>query len=211
MEAIPVFIKRHGMFYEISLPQGLAFGSRGGPAWLTSLQASPAGPERREQRWSAPRRRWDIGLVNRNRVESEALLAFFYCIAQGKAHGWRFRDFEPGEDTGRREPLGVGTGASAVYQLVKRSTSGAMTYDRVITKPIAGTLQVFANTTETAAFTVDTTTGKVTLTAEDGAVLTASYRFEVPCRFDTDDVRMSRVDIDMYSWEAVPIVELRTP
>ena len=198
------------MFLESpSLTQLLAFGSSGGPGWLTSLAPGPSGYERVEQRWTQQRGRWDVGHVDRTGAESEALLAFFYCVAKGKANGWRFRDFEPGESTGLDEPLGTGTGAPQVLQLVKRYTSGAETYDRMITKPVLGTVRIKSNGTPTTAFTVDTTTGLVSITATAAAVLTATFTYDVPCRFDTDVVQMARVDVDRYSWGSIPIVELR--
>lgn len=198
------------MFHERPVfTQQLAFGSAGGPGWLTSLAPGPAGWERVEQRWTHPRGRWDVGHMDRTEAESAALLAFFYCIAKGRANGWRFRDFALGESTGLNEPLGTGTGSPQVLQLVKRYTSGAETYDRVIRKPVLGSVRIKANGTPTTAFTVDTTTGLVTITATAAAVLTATYTFDVPCRFDTDQVQMARVDLDRYSWGSIPILELR--
>jgi uncharacterized protein (TIGR02217 family) len=60
----------------------------------------------------------------------------------------------------------------------------------------------------TDAFTVDYTTGLVTLAAASGAVLTADLLFEVPVRFAQDAIDVRRVASDAYSLESIKLVEL---
>ena len=198
------------MFIESpSFPDTLAYGGVGGPRWLTLVTSSPTGTERRQPRWTLSRGHWAVTVMHRTSAETLTLLAFFYAIAQGRAHGFRLRDFEGGEDTGTDEPLGTGTGSSATYQLVKRYTLGAQTYSRPITKPISGSLVVKVNGTPTTSFTVNTATGIVTMTATNGATLTASFLFEVPVRFAQDACRIRFVAPNAYTWDAVEMVEIR--
>ncbi len=197
------------MFIESpSFPQLLAYGATGGPRYHTTVTVSQSGSEQRNQAWARPRGVWEVGLVHRSRVETEALLAFFRGVAHGQLHGFRFRDFLPGEETGTAEPLGVGTGSATTYQLVKRYTAGSLTDDRRITKPIAGSVVVFVNGTPTDTFTVDVTTGRLTMTATLGAVLTASFRFEVPVRFANDHIEVRRVAPEVYSIESLQLIEI---
>ncbi len=69
----------------------------------------------------------------------------------------------------------------------------------------------FINGTPTGAFTVSEATGIVTFAAPPaaGAVLTASFEFDVPVRFDID-----RLDIELSSFDAadapsIPLIEVR--
>ena len=65
----------------------------------------------------------------------------------------------------------------------------------------------------TSDFTVDTTTGIVTLggalTATSGRLITGYCEFDTPCRFDTDDMKISVLTTENYAWSSIPIVEIR--
>jgi uncharacterized protein (TIGR02217 family) len=169
---------------------------------------NPGGFESRNQKWSNQRASYEVGQVNRSAEETEILVAFFSAVAKGRTNGFRFRDIADFETTGENEPLGVGTGAEATYQLMRRYSLAGQVYDRVITKPVEGTVLVYVDTVLTAA-TVDHTRGLVTMTAPAGAVLGASFAFDVPCRFDTDQLRLERVSHNSYSWPSIILRETR--
>jgi len=91
----------------------------------------------------------------------------------------------------------VGDGATTAFQLVKTYGAGHAPYARPIVKPVGGTVRVAVNGVEQASgtgFACDPATGLVTLPAAPpiGAVVTADFAFDVPVRFDTDDL-----DIDL--------------
>lgn len=76
-------------------------------------------------------------------------------------------------------------------QLTKVYASGAYSWTRTITKPVAGTVKVAkAGVLQTSGFSVDTTTGIVTFTnaPASGVAVTAGFEFDVPVRFDTDEL-----------------------
>ena len=77
-----------------------------------------------------------------------------------------------------------------------------------------GTVAVFKDGLPAAGWTVDTTTGFVTLspadTASTGHAITASCQFDVPVRFDIDDMKTTINDYNNYSWSSVPLLELRS-
>jgi uncharacterized protein (TIGR02217 family) len=58
---------------------------------------------------------------------------------------------------------------------------------------------------------VDYATGIATFGTAPGAgkVLTGSFEFDVPCRFDTDQPAFSHEDFALHSAGTVPIVELK--
>jgi len=190
-----------------AFPQLLAYGASGGPAFSTVVSAGVAPVEARAASWPQERGVWEVGLVNRSGAETAALLAFFRCVAKGRVHGFRFRDFGAGESTGVHEPLGVGDGVTRGFQLVKRYQQGAVVSDRPIYKPVEGTVRVWVDGVLATALLVDATTGLVTFLVPptSGAVLTASFTFDVPVRLDTDALRVRRVAPDAYSWESVTL------
>jgi uncharacterized protein (TIGR02217 family) len=196
-------------FLEMAIfPETIAFGAIGGPEYATSVVSGDGGDEYRQATWTYPRHRYQLSLATRNATDTATLFAFFHAVAKGRANGFRFPDFGAGESLGYLEPIGTGTGSSASYQLIKRYTSGAITMDRPITKPISGSVRVFVAGVETTSFTVDTATGLVTINATNGAAITASFRFHVPVRFTSDRCAIRRID-GGYLWEGIELVEVR--
>ncbi|MDP1737095.1 MAG: DUF2460 domain-containing protein [Caulobacter sp.] len=200
-------------FHEVRLPARLAFGSTGGVERRTEVVTLASGFERRSTPWAHGRRRYLIGAGVRSLDDAAALVAFFEG-RRGRLHGFRFRDFTDfrsclpsGAVSPTDQPLGTGDGETAVFALAKRYDDVA----RPIAKPVAGTVRAAVDGVETAAFTIDTTTGLVTFAAAPGAgaVLTAGFEFDTPVRFDAD-----RIDVTLESFEAgrvvaVPLIELR--
>ena len=86
-------------------------------------------------------------------------------------------------------------------------------YSRTIAKPVGGTVRVALNGVEQAvgsAFNCDPATGIVTFAAAppSGVIITAGFAFDVPVRFDTDEL-----DIDLSTFDAggipqIPLIEI---
>jgi uncharacterized protein (TIGR02217 family) len=193
-------------------PDEIAYGARGGPQYSTSVIGLLQGDEQRNQNWAYPLARYEVGLVNRGRILTEQLLSFFRTIAQGRTNTFRFRDPLPGEAEGVNEVLGVGDGAKTTFRLVKCYHSGGLVSPRRITKPVAGSVQVSVNEVPVppGSLSVNTTQGLVTIPAPGaGSVVRASFQFDVPVRFDTDTLRLQRLDPVVWSWESITLMEER--
>lgn len=198
-------------FVELAtFPETIAYGAVGGPEYSTGIVERYSGDEQRNQHWYAPRHRYELGLAVRNDTDTRALFTFFNGVARGRVNGFRFPDFNAGESEGYLEPLGVGTGDFTAYQLVKRYTSGNETYDRLIIKPRPGSVLIYADGVLLSSddASVNTTTGVVTANADADAVLTATFRFDVPVRFVTDRLPMRRID-GGYQWDSIELIETR--
>ena len=206
-------------FTETRLPARLAFGSTGGVERRTDVVQLASGFEQRSTPWADGRRRYLVGGGVRAIAEAQALVAFFEA-QRGRLYGFRFQDFtdfssaSPGAAiTALDQPIGTGDGAAIVFQLSKTYGAGAGAYVRPIKKPVAGAVQVAiaGAPLEPSAFSVDVTTGLVTLTIAPaaGQAVTAGFQFDVPVRFDAD-----RIDLTLESFEAarlvaVPLIEIR--
>jgi uncharacterized protein (TIGR02217 family) len=109
--------------------------------------------------------------------------------------------------------LGTGNGTAKTFALIKRYGTGSLTYDRAITKPVAGTVRVAVAGVELAAtaFSVNALTGLVTLTTAPatGAVITAGYSFHTPVRFDTDRLDVSLEGFEAGRLVAAPLIEVQ--
>ena len=206
-------------FVELRLPARLAFGSTGGVERRTEVVALASGYERRATPWADGRRRYLVGQSIRTLADAAELLAFFEA-RRGRLVGFRFADFAdaasapPGAvTTPLDQPLGAGDGARRSFQLAKSYGDGADAYLRPITKPVAASVRVGVAGVELGpgAFSVDVTTGLVTLAAAPGAgaAVTAGFRFDTPVRFDTDRLDVTLEGFDAGRVVAVPLVEVR--
>jgi uncharacterized protein (TIGR02217 family) len=206
------------VFHEVLFPLDVALKGSGGPQRRTDIVALASGREERNQRWAQSRRRYDAGYGVRTLDALHAVLAFFE-ERRGRLYGFRWRDRgdsrsgvpsaipAPGD-----QPLGTGDGARRTFQLVKRYGAAFAPFDRVIAKPVAGSVRVAVAGIEKAAgadFTIDTTTGIVTFlpgkAPAAGVLVTAGFKFDVPVRFDTDELR---VDVEAFSAGAIPHIPL---
>jgi uncharacterized protein (TIGR02217 family) len=196
-------------------------GAVGGPRFSTTVTVLSGGAEQRNINWQHSRGEWDVSHGLKTEQQVDDLLAFFHARA-GKAFGFRFKDWSDYrlprwiDVPGDLAPIPVvftTDGTTRTFQIVKVYGDTAGFYVRPITKPVAGTVQVLHNGVQTFDFTVDFTTGIVTLgTAISGTTghqIALVCEFDVPCRFDTDDMKLTTTMVDNFSWSTIPVVETR--
>ncbi len=206
-------------FHEVRFPLDIGLGSRGGPTRRTDIVTLASGREHRNRRFAHSRRRYDAGLGVRDVDALHAVVTFFE-ERRGRLIGFRFRDRvdwrsrEPSQvPTPLDQRIGTGDGVRSTFALTKIYGAAHEPYLRPIAKPVGGTVRVALDGVEQAegaAFACDPTTGLVTFAAPPapGAAVTAGFDFDVPVRFDTDEL-----DIDLSAFEAgeipkIPLVEI---
>jgi len=206
-------------FVNMVFPEGISIGFTGGPEFSTTITPVDSGFEDTNQNWAEERGEWDGSFINRNGVFKDTYASFFR-IAAGKANTWLMKDhadFKSNPVSGRTT-LGSGDGATVAFQLIKTYTfagvAGNVTYDRTIKRPKNGTLSVWVNSilqTESVDYTVDYTTGIVTITVapSTGEVVEAVFEFYVHCRFDIDKLDITVELDDVYTSGNIPIVEVK--
>lgn len=178
-------------FIEQRLLECVAYGSRGGPTWLTRKVPLRSGIIRRNAMRSRPTYRFNALYRNRQDADHSALVNAFNA-AMGGLHGFRFKD--PTDYQGTDEVLSaVGTGAPQALQLRKLYEFGPQQVYRPIRKPVAGTVSLTANNVPISS-AVDTTTGIVTFTATAGHVVRATFEFDVPVMFEDDELSFTVED-----------------
>ncbi len=210
----------HMNFHEVRFPESLSFGSVGGPQRRTDVVTLANGYEERNTPWAHARRSYDAGLGMRSLDDIAALIAFFEA-RQGKLYGFRWKDWADfgsclpsGEVTFEDQVIGTGDGATVAFQLSKTYRSGAHSYIRPISKPVAATVKVGIEQEELLLdvdYTFDASTGLVTLAyaPEVGRQVVAGFEFDVPVRFDTDQIQTSVASFQAGEAPDVPVVEVR--
>ena len=197
-------------FDEIRLPTKIEFGAVGGPRFRTEVVVLGSGHEQRNAEWSATRARWDVAPGIQSDADLRAIIDFWYA-RQGRLRGFRFKDHTDFAVTGQVLIASVQGGETSV-QLVRTYASGGRTHTRTITKPVAGTVQLYLDGSPIASST-DTATGIVTFSALPGGspspVLSADFAYDVPVRFDTDGLEIRQVTHARDAVQSLPIVEIR--
>jgi uncharacterized protein (TIGR02217 family) len=204
-------------FHEVRFPDNISRGARGGPERRTQIVELASGAEERNASWANSRRRYDVAYGIRRADDLAAVVAFFEA-RNGRLHGFRFKDWAdfkscpPSQTPGpTNQAIGTGNGAATQFQLTKRYTSGAQSWSRTITKPVAGTVAL-NGTPLVSGWSVSTTTGVVNFTTAPatGIAITAGFEFDVPVRFDTDALDVT-LDLErLGSITSIPLVEIRT-
>lgn len=198
-------------FVEVQFPTDISLGASGGPEYSTDIITTFSGWEQRNVNWSQPRGRWNVATGIKTNAQMESFIDFFRA-RQGRAVGFRFKDWNDYAVTAGN--IGTGDGSTTAFQLRKQYTSGAVTVNRTINKPVSGSLTVYVDGVEqtlTTHYTVNTATGVVTFVTAPGSGLavTADFEFDVPVRFDTDFMDVAAMTNGIKSWSGIPVVELR--
>lgn len=207
-------------FHEVRFPANLSFGSVGGPERRTDVVTLANGFEERNTPWAHSRRRYDAGVGMRSLDDIETLIAFFEA-RQGQMYGFRWKDWSDFK-SGRASAdvafddqlIALGDAETRVFQLIKTYRSGAFSYARPISKPVAGTVRIgVAQDTqqEGVDYDVDLTTGLVTFRhpPDTGLEICAGFEFDVPVRFDTNGIQTSVGSFQAGEVPNVPVVEVR--
>jgi uncharacterized protein (TIGR02217 family) len=190
-------------FVEVQLPSDISYGATGGPMFLTDVVATVSGHEQRNSKWSQARARYNVASGVKTETQWQALIAFFRA-RRGKAVGFRFKDW--GDFKAVNQPL-LSLGGTQ-YQLVKQYVSGAVVSERIISKPVAGTVKLYRHSIlQASGWSIDTATGIITTSLT--GTLTVDFDFDVPVRFDTDELALSLDSFNAGSWNNIPLIEVR--
>jgi hypothetical protein len=210
-------------FHDIRFPIDISRGATGGGSYRTTVVETASGGEQRNVEWDYARYRWTINIESWNPDRLADLLDFFHA-RQGRAFGFRFQDpidFYAGmvwDHTGLNYSTPVliseGTGVQTVFKLVKRYVSGPTTILRRITRPVAATVKVYLDgVLQTTGYTLNASTGTITFSSAPGSGVDVQWagEFDVPARFDVDEMNFSLAALQNGTWQSVPIISLNEP
>jgi uncharacterized protein (TIGR02217 family) len=197
-------------FSENRFPEKISYGAVGGEMFSTDIDETYGGNEKRNINWDTPRRKWNVSHGVKTPAQLEELRAFFIA-RKGRAYGFRYKCWQ--DYTATSQEIGVGDDSETEFQLVKKYTSNSDVFTRTINKPVADSITIYIDDVEQeSGWSVDTTTGIITFDSAPAQdeVITADFEFDVPVRFDTDELNMSDDFPDGGgSWNSIPVIEIR--
>lgn len=172
-------------FIDDRLLECVAYGFSFGPEFSTTIESLRNGAESRNANWATFRWRGTAGYQNISPDAYGAVLGAFLA-ARGMASTFRFKNWL--EDAVVGQSLGNAPSGTTAVQLVRDYDAfGGASFQRTITKPVAGTVTVYQSGTPKAG-TIDTSTGLFTPATAwtAGQPLTADFEYDLPVRFDAD-------------------------
>lgn len=202
-------------FFEELFPPEISVGMTGGPRFINSKAYTQSGHRHTNRLALHPLHEYSLAQPSMRDELFDRLRAFFWVVG-GDADAFRFKDWS---DYRCSQANGITTEVSAsVYQLHKAYTYGARTSVRPISKPVAGA-RIYRTRTGvvtdiTAASTLDTTTGRVTVVDHlAGDTYGWAGEFHVPVAFrDSGAVWqwLGNSGSANMAWPSLEVEEVRT-
>jgi len=200
------------MVDNVIMDERMALGFKGGPTFSTDKLAMVNGQERRLQNRSVAIHAYVWSFTNTT-LALEASLKAFWFDRRGDFKAWLLKDWS--DYSGTLQVIGAGTGALTTFQIIKTYSAGSNPYQRTIRHIKAGTLSVYVDGALVPSGYTVSDTGLITFSAAPGSgdIVTASYNFYVPVRFEGDHFTsivdyQSQMDIisveDLSAIEVVP-------
>lgn len=187
------------------LDRCISDGAVGGPEFLTIISQNEGGNETRDSLRSQALGSWDVSYAARREARWRPLRAFFLVVG-GRRDTWPFRD--PLDYICDTDDVVLTTLSASTRQIYKRYRVGGLTYDKKIVLPVSP-ITVLGS----GSYTVDYTTGIITINAGAAPTGVATFEFYKLCRFDTDAMKARQVTHKrdgtmIVEWAGIPIVEV---
>lgn len=197
-------------FHEVRFPEDISYGSSGGPGFNTTVIELASGAEQRNINWKEARATYDVSYGVKVREQMEDLLEFFYA-RRGKAYGFRFKDWM--DYVLDRQPIGYtdDDGNISDLQVFKRyEPLSGFQFDRPLRKIVADTANIYVDGIPYGAIGLDFNTGLINHGGfQPNKLIEIECEFDVPVRFDVDDVKITHDDWEQMSWPSIELVELK--
>lgn len=199
------------------LPEGIERGSGFGPTYRNVIQEAISGNEQRFAQWTKCRGVGDLsfGLL----TSADPMGDFRAILAMWRAHvgslyPWRFRDWS--DYQANNEFFGTGNGSAVAFQLtmtydpglILLGVSGALRYIRNIAL-LDGAPVIKIDSVVASGYTINSA-GIVTFATAPASSkpLTWTGMFDVPVRFDTNQLSVIMNEADLASIRSIPIREV---
>jgi uncharacterized protein (TIGR02217 family) len=206
-------------FDNVRFPVAISRGLAGGPERRTDVVMTASGREERNARWANSRRKYNAGYGVKSLNDIHAVVSFFE-ERRGRLYAFRFKDHTDSKSckpsqtpSAVDQVIGTGDGVTTTFQLVKNYGT-TRPWARPVTAPVAGTILVSVNGVATMQFTADVTTGLIAFNVgnipSSGAIIAAGFEFDVPVRFDTDQIKINLAHFAAGDIPDIPLIEVRS-
>ena len=198
-------------FHDLRFPEKISTGAVGGATFSTDIVSVSSGLEKRNQRWENIRHVYDVAHGIKTQQELDEIKTFF-LNREGRSHSFRFKDWS--DFIMPKQSIGLGNGVISSFQIYKNYQSNGFSYIRNLEKIVDNTYFIYVDNqlqTLNIDYSIDLLTGVITFISAPSlnASIEVACEFDVPVRFDTDQMRVAIQDYDIYTWGQIPLIEVK--
>lgn len=195
---------------DLRFPDQISYGASSTPFFNTEVVQVASGSEKRNALWSTPLYKFEASHGVKTQEQFNELLNFFMEKAKGRTNPFRFKNWAEHEIN--FDNCFISRPKTNILKLWKKYN----TYNRRITKIVDGSFKLFANNLEIkTGFELDINTGLITLANpsiyDEKTIFTYICEFDFWVRFDTDEMYVSMDWYNIYTWNQIPMIEIREP
>lgn len=197
------------------LDREIEAGAKRRPRYSTDIVTADGGWEIRNERWTYPLFSFEFNFMpgdpdpDEGELGEEQLaeVTNHFHVVGGAAGVFPFRDWSDYHAVD--QVIGTGDGSERYFQLYRNYTRGAITRRRLITRPDAATIVLRVG--GIAAGFTHVGKGLLFLNAAPalGAVVAADFDFDVPVRFESDELEYLSITGSIQQITSVVLVEVR--
>lgn len=197
------------MFYEIRFPESISIKSTTSINFNTNITSSKNGKEKRIINRSESIMVYDIVSGVKSKQDIEEVTKLFRLV-KGRAIGFRYKDWL--DYSAINQQIDIGDGEKTKFQLIKTYTdlNSKNKYIREIKKPVENTVKISLDNIPNKSFSVDYTNGNIIFkeTPANSTIITASFEFDVPVRFDSDELEISLDSLNSGKIKDIRLIEI---
>lgn len=207
-------------FLEQRFPEGISYGSAGGPGFDTRVIELDSGQFQKIRRRSQSRRRFNVAEQVKTLAQMMEIRDFYLAVG-GVANAFRFKDWTDYTSSSDNvsSPLSTdqpcspatGDGTNKDFQMIKVYSEGSFTHTRTILKPVDGTgLVSIDDVAQGSGFSINYATGVITFTSAPaaGEVIKWGAEFDVPVTFGMEIDQELSIAIQFFDGGDIPDVPL---
>lgn len=197
------------MFYEIRFPESISIKSTTSINFNTNITSSKNGKEKRIINRSESIMVYDIVSGVKSKQDIEEVTKLFRLV-KGRAIGFRYKDWL--DYSAINQQIDIGDGEKTKFKLIKTYTdlNSKNKYIREIKKPVENTVKISLDNIPNKSFSVDYTNGNIIFkeTPANSTIITASFEFDVPVRFDSDELEISLDSLNSGKIKDIRLIEI---
>lgn len=207
---ILVFYNLYLMFYELRFPEYISCKFRVGISFDNSLIFSKNGKEQRLLNRHNSRNIYTLDTNNLTNDDVDKIIKIFRVV-NGRYGGFRFKDWLDYKAVNQQ--IDITDGEKNSFQLIKTYSipeNLSIKYVRKIEKPVLDTVLLKIDNEQISNFMIDYSTGIITLdnVPKKGKVVSCNFEFDVPVRFNSDNLEIKQTNLNNGELEEIKLVEI---